>query len=67
MSQDGSETYNIYLDYNKQIQMQLVDGETELIKAPRSINVMAKHVDDLNMFQCIVVNKKVDTDSLKIE
>ena len=60
MSPDGSETYNIYLDYDQKIQMQLVDGETELIKAPRSINIMAMHVDDLNMFQCIVVNKKVE-------
>ena len=64
MSQDGSETYNIYLDYDQKIQMQLVDGETELRNAPRSINILSSHVDDLNMFQCIVVNKKLDTSSL---
>ena len=67
MSQDGTETYNIYIDYNGKLQMQLVDGKTELLKAPRSINIMASHVDDLNMFQCIVVNKKANTDSLKVE
>ena len=67
MSQDGSQTYNIYLDPRRQIQMQLVTDDTELINAPRSINIMAAHIDDLNMFQCIVVNKKLDTSNLKIE
>ena len=67
MSQDGSQTYNIYLDPRKQIQMQLVTDDTELINAPRSITIMAAHIDDLNMFQCIVVNKKLDTSNLKIE
>jgi hypothetical protein len=64
MSQDGSKTYNLYLDPRKQLQMQLVTEETELINAPRSITIMAAHIDDLNMFQCIVVNKKLDTASL---
>ena len=64
MSQDGSKTYNLYLDPRKQLQMQLVTEETELINAPRSITIMAAHIDDLNMFQCIVVNKKLDTANL---
>ena len=61
MSQDGLITYNIFLDYANQIQMQLVDDDTELKHSPRSINIKAQHIDDLNMFQCIVVDRQVET------
>ena len=60
MSQDGSETYNLYKDYNGEIQMQRVMEDTELLKSSRTINIKAQHIDDLNMFQCYVVDKQVE-------
>jgi hypothetical protein len=60
MSQDGSETYNLYKDFAGEIQMQKVTEETELIKSSRVINIKAQHIDDLNMFQCYVVDKQVE-------
>ena len=68
MSQDGTQTYNIFKNYGGVIQMQKVTDNTVLIPTSRSINIKAQHIDDLNMFQCIIVNKKVETNtySLKI-
>ena len=60
MSQSGDETYNLYKDYSEEIQMQLVTDETELIKTSRQINIKAKHIEDLNMFQCYVVEKQIE-------
>ncbi len=61
MSQDGSETYNLYKDYNGEIKMQLVTEDTELIKLSRTITIKAQHIDDLNMFQCYIVDKQVES------
>ena len=60
MSQDGTETYNLYKDANNEIQMQLVTEDTELIKASRTINIKAQHINDLNMFQCYIIDKQVE-------
>jgi hypothetical protein len=67
MSQDGLTTYNLFLDYNKELQMQLVEDDTELIHAPRSINIKSQHIDDLNMFQCIIVDKKIETNTYNLK
>jgi hypothetical protein len=67
MSQDGLTTYNLFLDYNKEIQMQLVEDDTVLIHAPRSINIKSQHIDDLNMFQCIIVDKKIETNTYNLK
>ncbi len=66
MSQDGSITYNLFLDYKNELQMQLVNDDTALINAPRSITIKAQHIDDLNMFQCFIVDKKTDSKILNI-
>ena len=66
MSQDGLTTYNLYVDISGEIQMQLVTEYTELIHSPRSINIKAHHIDDLNMFQCFVVDKKVETNTYNL-
>ena len=66
MSQDGLLTYNLYLDIAGEIQMQLVTDDTALIHAPRSINIKVHHIDDLNMFQCFVVDKKVETNTYNL-
>ena len=66
MSQDGLTTYNLYLDLKGELQMQLVEDDTELIKAPRIITIKAQHIDDLNMFQCIIVDKKVETNTYNL-
>ena len=60
MSQDGSQTYNLFIDYNGEVQMQKVLDDTELIKSSRIINIKAQHIEDLNMFQCIVVDKELE-------
>lgn len=60
MSQDGLMTYNLYKDFAGEIQMQLVTDDTQLIKSSRIINIKAQHIEDLNMFQCFVVDKKVE-------
>ena len=60
MSQDGSQTYNLFKNYNDEVQMQEVLDDTQLIKSSRSINIKAQHIDDLNMFQCIVVDKETE-------
>jgi hypothetical protein len=60
MSQDGSQTYNLFKNYNDEIQMQEVLDDTQLIKSSRVINIKAQHIDDLNMFQCIVVDKETE-------
>jgi hypothetical protein len=67
MSQDGLTTYNLFLDYNKELQMQLVEDDTVLIHAPRSINIKSQHIDDLNMFQCIIVDKKIETNTYNLK
>ena len=67
MSQDGLLTYNLYLDIAGEIQMQLVTDDTVLIHAPRSINIKVHHIDDLNMFQCFVVDKKVETNTYNLK
>ena len=67
MSQDGLLTYNLYLDMAGEIQMQLVTDDTVLIHAPRSINIKVHHIDDLNMFQCFVVDKKVETNTYNLK
>lgn len=67
MSQDGLLTYNLYLDLAGEIQMQLVTDDTVLIHAPRSINIKVHHIDDLNMFQCFVVDKKVETNTYNLK
>ena len=46
--------------------MQLVEDDTELIKAPRIITIKAQHIDDLNMFQCIIVDKKVEANTYNL-
>ena len=66
MSQDGSETYNLYKDYAGEIQLQKVTEETELIKSSRVINIKAQHIDDLNMFQCYVVDKQVEAKAVNL-
>ena len=66
MSQDGLTTYNLYLDFKGELQMQLVEDDTELIKAPRIITIKAQHIDDLNMFQCIIVDKKVEANTYNL-
>mgnify|MGYP003291976883 CR=1 FL=1 len=58
MSQDGTETYNLYKDFNDEIQMQKVTEDTQLIKSSRIITIKAQHIDDLNMFQCYIVDKQ---------
>jgi hypothetical protein len=60
MSQDGSQTYKLFKNYNDEIQMQEVLDDTQLIKSSRVINIKAQHIDDLNMFQCIVVDKETE-------
>ena len=67
MSQDGLLTYNLYLDMAGEIQMQLVTDDTVLIHAPRSINIKVHHIDDLNMFQCFVVDKKIETNTYNLK
>ena len=67
MSQDGLVTYNLYKDMSGAIQMQLVTDDTVLINAPRSINIKVHHIDDLNMFQCFVVDKKVETNTYNLK
>lgn len=67
MSQDGLETYNLYKDMSGNIQMQLVTDDTVLINAPRSINIKVHHIDDLNMFQCFVVDKKIETNTYNLK
>lgn len=47
--------------------MQLVTDDTVLIHAPRSINIKVHHIDDLNMFQCFVVDKKVETNTYNLK
>jgi hypothetical protein len=66
MSQDGLTTYNLYLDYSGNVQMQLVEDDTVLINSPRIINIKAHHIDDLNMFQCIIVDKKVEAKAFNL-
>lgn len=66
MSQDGLTTYNLYLNLKGELQMQLVEDDTELIKAPRIITIKAQHIDDLNMFQCIIVDKKVEANTYNL-
>jgi hypothetical protein len=66
MSQDGLATYNLYLDYSGNVQMQLVEDDTVLINSPRIINIKAHHIDDLNMFQCIIVDKKVEAKTFNL-
>ena len=61
MSQDGLMTYNLYKDYKNELQMQLVTDDTSLINTSRIIDIKAQHIDDLNMFQCFVVDKKAET------
>ena len=60
MSQDGTKTYNLYIDFAGEVQMQLVNEDTELIKSKRIIEIKAQHVDDLNMFQCYIVDKQIE-------
>ena len=67
MSQDGLITYNLFLDYNNELQMQLVEDDTELIHAPRSINIKSQHIDDLNMFQCIIVDRRIETNTYNLK
>lgn len=59
LSQDGSETYNLFINPSNEIQIQLVTDDTELIKSKRKIYIEPKHVEDLNMFQCYVVDKTI--------
>lgn len=66
MSQDGLQTYNLYKDYNGELQMKLVEDDTELIKTSRVINIKAQHIEDLNMFQCIIVDKKVEANTYNL-
>ena len=61
MSQDGTETHNIYRDFDGNIQMQLVTPDTEMISGPRSLNIDSSHVDNLNMFQCIITDKVAES------
>ena len=49
-----------FKDFNDEVQMQEVLDDTELIKSSRIINIKAQHIDDLNMFQCIVVDKETE-------
>ena len=66
MSQDGLQTYNLYHDFNGELQMRLVEDDTELIKSSRIINIKAQHIEDLNMFQCIIVDKKVEANTYNL-
>jgi hypothetical protein len=38
--------------------MQKVTEDTLLIKSSRTITIKAQHIDDLNMFQCYIVDKQ---------
>lgn len=67
MSQDGSQTYNLFIDYNGEVQMQKVLDDTELIKSSRTINIKAQHIEDLNMFQCIVVDKELENKTYNLK
>ena len=67
MSQDGSQTYNLFIDYNGEVQMQKVLDDTELIKSSRIINIKAQHIEDLNMFQCIVVDKELENKTYNLK
>lgn len=67
MSQDGSQTYNLFMDYNGEVQMQKVLDDTELIKSSRIINIKAQHIEDLNMFQCIVVDKELENKTYNLK
>ena len=67
MSQDGSQTYNIFKNFKGEIQMQEVHDDTVLFSTSRSINIKAQHIDDLNMFQCIVVDKKLETNTYNLK
>lgn len=66
MSQDGLETYNLFKNPHGEIQMQLVTEDTELIKSSRIITIKAQHIDDLNMFQCYVVDKQVEAKAINL-
>ena len=67
MSQDGSQTYNLYIDFNNEIQMQEVLEDTVLRKSARTMNIKAQHIDDLNMFQCIVVDKELENKTYNLK
>ena len=66
MSQDGTETYNLYKDFNGEIQMQKVTESTQLIKTSRTITIKARHIDDLNMFQCYIVDKSNEAKNVNL-
>ena len=66
MSQDGSQTYNLYKDYKGEVQMKLVEDDTVLSKSSRTIDIKAHHIDDLNMFQCIIVDKTVESNTYNL-
>ena len=67
MSQDGSHTYNLYKDFKNEVQMQEVLDDTTLLKSSRIINIKAQHIDDLNMFQCIVVDKETENKTYNLK
>ena len=61
VSSDGSETWNIWIDSTgKLMQQKLIsDGSSvvEMIPSSRILPINAEHVDNVNMFQCAVVDK----------
>lgn len=60
MSSDGSRTWNIWLDDNNELMFQeLVEGNEniQLKNSSRILPIDAEDVDNVNMFQCVVVDK----------
>ena len=61
VSSDGSETWNIWIDSMGQLMQQklISDGSSvvEMIPSSRILPINAEHVDNVNMFQCAVVDK----------
>lgn len=67
MSQDGSQTFNLYKDYSGEIKMQEVLEDTTLLKSSRIIHINSHLIDDLNMFQCIIVDKETEAKTYNLK
>jgi hypothetical protein len=60
MSSDGTQTWNVYLDSNGTLLYQELSEENESIplkSSSRILPIKATDVDNVNMFQCAIIDK----------
>jgi hypothetical protein len=61
ISSDGTQTWNVYLDNTGKLQYKELtadnNGNLELVSSSRILPIKANDVDNVNMFQCAIIDK----------